>query len=204
VEPLLSFVQHKTFLLDQSGHWYFVLASLRFYIKHRLEYSRDMGLEFYDFSDFFKDNLGKILILAGLFLCLMGIFLMSTFYFILPSIALLPALSMSLGICFVACGFFLQVGLFAVKWRSLNGLGTMLLVISVVFFSLAISAIQIQLVTGFEVQGVPNRGGGISQFSMLFPISARPFMFLFTEGLQLGTAFLIVSLFLKFYCYFRT
>lgn len=161
-----------------------------------------MSLKLLELMDSLREYLGRILIGLGLILVVAGILLVSTFYFFIPTFAIVPIATLFLGLVFVAYGFFIQVGLFSVRWRSLNGLGTILLCISVGFFALAIVAIQIQLVTGFEQVGVPSRGGTIP-FIMFFPISFRPFLYLFGLGLELGAAFLVASLVLKAVSFFR-
>lgn len=146
--------------------------------------------------DFLREYLGRILIGLGLILVFGGIMSLSTFYFFIPAFAVVPMVTLFLGLVFVAFGFFIQVGLFSIRWRSINGLGTILLCISVGFFALALVAIQIQLVTGFERDGN-------ARMPMYFPISLRPFVFLFDYGLELGTAFLVASLVLKAISFFK-
>jgi uncharacterized membrane protein len=161
-----------------------------------------MSLRLSELKDFLREYLGRILIGVGLIFVVAGIMLLSTFYFSVPAFAAVPVVILFLGLVFVAYGFFVQVGMFSVRWRSMNGLGTILLCVSVGFFALAIVAIQIQLVTGFEQVGMPTHGGSIP-FVMLFPISFRPFLFLFGLGLELGAAFLVASLVLKAISFLR-
>ena len=163
-----------------------------------------MSIRLLELMDFLKDNLGKVLITLGIVFFLSGILLISTFYFELsaPSVAV-PTVPMFLGITFIAYGFFVQVGLFSGRWRSINGLGTILLCISVAFFALAITAIQVQLVTGFEVEDAPSRGGGRSPFSMVFPYSTRPFLSLFGLGLEWGVGFFVAGTIFKAFSYLR-
>jgi len=155
-----------------------------------------MSLRFLGLVDFLREYAGRILIGLGLILVIVGIMSLGTFFFSIPDFAAVPILTLFLGLVFVVYGFFIQVGLFSVRWRSMNGLGTVLLCISVAFFALAIVAIQIQLVTGFEHEGVPSHTGAIT-FVMYVPVSLRPFLFLFDYGLELGAAFLLVSLIFK-------
>jgi len=155
------------------------------------------------FLDFVRDNLGKVMIAVGMLFSLLGVFMLATFYFTLPEIAFVPLISLFSGVLFVVYGFFVQVGLFPARWRSMDGVGTVMLCVSVGFFALAISAIQVQLVTGFEMHGMPNRGGGESPFALFLPISVRPFLFLLGLGLQWGTVFLAASFLLKAFSHFR-
>jgi len=161
----------------------------------------DLGIP--KFLDFIRDNLGKVMIVVGMLLFLLGVSMLATFYFVLPEIAFVPLISGFLGILFIVYGFFVQVGMFSAHWRSIDGVGTVMLCISVGFFALAISAVQVQLVTGFDVRGMPSRGGGESPFAVFLPISVRPFLFLFGMGLQWGIVFLAASFILKALGYFR-
>ena len=162
-----------------------------------------MGLRMLEFLDFLRDNLGKVMIAVGVLLLVLGASMLATSYFTLTETAFVPVICSFTGILLVVYGFFVQVGVFWGRWRSLDGLGTVMLCVSVGFFALAISAIQVQLVTGFESQGVPSRGGGESPFALFFPISVRPFLFLFGLGLQWGMVFFAISLILKAFSYFR-
>lgn len=163
-----------------------------------------MSIRLLELMDFLKDNLGKVLIALGIVFFLSGILLLSTFYFGLSALGVaVPTVPMFLGVVFIVYGFFVQVGLFSGRWRSIDGLGTILLCISVAFFALAIAAIQVQLVMGFEMQDVPSRGGGRSSFSMLFPYSTRPFLSLFGLGLEWGVAFFVAGMIIKAFSFLR-
>jgi hypothetical protein len=163
-----------------------------------------MSIRVLELMDFLRDNLGKVLIALGIVFFVSGIMLLSTFYFELSALSVaVPTVPMFLGVMFIAYGFFVQVGLFSGRWRSINGLGTILLCISVAFFALALTAIQIQLVTGFQVEDMPSRSGGTSSFSMLFPYSTRPFLSLFGLGLELGVAFFVAGIMVKAFSFLR-
>jgi hypothetical protein len=149
-----------------------------------------------EFTDYLRDNFGKVLIAAGTLLVILGVFITPDFYFTISPLGVVLAVTLFLGVVFVAYGFFVQVGLFSGRLRSINGLGTILLCVSVAFFAMAIVAIQFQLVTGFETIGMPSRGGGKPSY-VLIPDSVRPFLFLFGDGLWLGAAFLAASMILK-------
>ena len=164
-----------------------------------------MALRLLEFVDFLKDSQGKILIAIGILFFVFGFGMESTFYFVIPlTVGFLSGASLFLGIMLIVLGSFVQVGLFPAKWRSVDGLGTVLLCISVGFFALAIVAIQFQLVTGFYVEGTPSPSGGLGPYTMYIPISERPFLFLFGSGLQFGIAFLVASLIFKAFAYFRS
>jgi uncharacterized membrane protein len=161
-----------------------------------------MSLRFLGLMDFLREYVGRILIGLGLVLIVVGIMALGTFYFSIPGFAVVPILALFLGQVFVVYGFFIQVGLFSGRWRSINGLGTVLLCLSVACFAMAVVAIQIQLVTGFEHDVVFSHSSRITS-TMFVPISLRPFLFLFDYGLELGTAFFVASLVLKLISFFK-
>jgi len=161
---------------------------------------KDVSLKV-EFRDFFRDNLGKVMIAVSILLLILGILMLGTSYFSIAETAFIPVISSFLGVLLLVCGLFVHVGLFSGRWRSVDGVFTVLLCISVGFFALAISAIQVQLVTGFEEMTIPCRSGTgaalARTFALYFPISVRPYLFLFSLGLQWGIVFLSASLILK-------
>ena len=161
-----------------------------------------MTYRYFDFWDVLRDNLSKIMIIAGMILIVFGIVFVGDYYFELPAYAIISPVTMFAGIVFLVYGFFLQVGLFSVKWRSINGLGTLLLCAAVAFFALAIVSMQIQLVTGFLLKGEPSRSGGVNIFDAI-PISVRPLLPIFGEALEFGAIFLTVSVILKVTSFLR-
>ncbi len=162
-----------------------------------------MSSRYFDFWDVLRDNLSKIMIITGIVLAVVGLVMLGDYYIDLPAYAAVPTFLLFLGIVLVVYGFFVQVGLFSVKWMSLNGLGTVLLCIAVGFFAIAVVSIQIQLVTGFIVKGEPSRSGAIHSYSII-PYSIRPLLPIFDRALQLGAIFLAVSVFLKVLSFSRS
>lgn len=162
-----------------------------------------MSGRYFDLWDVLRDNLSKIMIVVGIVLVVVGLFLVSDYYVVLPAYSAVPAFILFLGILLVAYGFFVQVGLFSVKWKSINGLGTVLLCIAVGFFAIAFVSIQIQLITGFIVEGEPGHSGP-TNYGIAIPYSIRPFLFLFGQTFQLGLVFLVVSVALKIFSFLRS
>jgi hypothetical protein len=103
------------------------------------------------------------------------------------------------GIVLVAYGFFAQVGLFSIEWRSTNGVATMMLCVSVVFFAMAVMSLLFQEVTANIVIEV-FRGGVFPSLRLVF---TRPFLYLFALGSELGVIFFVISVILKVYSLFR-
>jgi hypothetical protein len=144
-----------------------------------------------------RENLGKILIAAGIVLAVVGTILIGDYYYELPLFTLVPCILLFLGIVFVVYGFMIQVGFFSDKWLSISGLGNILLCAAVIFFSLMIVGISIQLVTGFELIGYIGRNGhGIIGYEAI-PYTMRPFLYVSAEAIQLSLVFFITGIALK-------
>lgn len=149
-----------------------------------------MSLRYLDFMDFLTENLGRILIAAGIISFVLGILSLTTIYTVVPAVALF------LGPVLVAYGFFFQLGFFSVRWRSISGFGTVLLCASVVFFSLAFVAIQFQEIPFWFVRGEATHTTTMTEFFAI-PWSIRPFFFIFDNGIQLGIVSLVAGLAFK-------
>lgn len=148
-----------------------------------------------ELEDFVRHNLGKIMIGAGILGVIFGIFMLDT----LGTLA--SAAGMFIGVLLIAYGFFIQIGLFSMKWRSINGLGTVLLCVSVGFFALGIVALQFQIVSAEAVREISH--GFLMPFTRLRLTSTRPFVYLFALGSQLGLILFVTSIALKIFSHFR-
>ena len=140
-----------------------------------------------------KDNFGKVSIAIGILLVVFGVSTSS----MLGTVA--SAGGLFSGVVLIAYGFFAQVGLFSVEWRSTNGVATMTLCVSVVFFAIAVMSLLFQDVTANIVIEV-FRGGVFPSLRMVF---TRPFLYLFALGSELGVIFFVISVILKVYSLFR-
>jgi hypothetical protein len=140
-----------------------------------------------------RENFGKISIAIGILLVVFGISMSS----MVGSVA--SAGGLFSGIVLVAYGFFAQVGLFSIEWRSTNGVATMTLCVSVAFFAIAITSLLFQEVTANIVIEV-FRGGVFPSLRLVF---TRPFLYLFALGSELGVIFFVISVILKVYSLFR-
>jgi uncharacterized membrane protein HdeD (DUF308 family) len=145
-----------------------------------------------EFEDLVRDNLGKIMIGVGILAVIFGIFMLDSFG------TFASVSSLFIGVLLIVYGFFLQVGLFSVKWRSMNGIGTVLLCISVGFFALAIVALQFQIVHAESAVEVFR--GLVIPFMRLS--GTRPFVYLFALCLQIGLGVLAAGIALKIYSHF--
>src|SRR3990170_873793 len=139
-----------------------------------------------------KDNFGKVSIAIGILLVVFGLSMSSTLGTVASAIGLFS------GFVLITYGFFAQVGLFSVEWRSINGAATMTLCLSVVFFAIALVSLLFQEVSANMVREF-FRGGVFESVHLVF---TRPFLYLFALGSQLGLIFFVISVILKVYSLF--
>lgn len=92
-------------------------------------------------KEYLQEYSGGILVLSGIVLLVVGLMFMETYG------SPVSVIGFFFGIIFVAFGIFARIGLFSSKLSSANGLGTILICISVVFFSLSFSLIEFQAVS---------------------------------------------------------
>jgi len=140
-----------------------------------------------------KDNFGKVSIAFGILLVVFGLFMSSTLGTVASAIGLFS------GFVLIAYGFFAQVGLFSVEWRSINGVATMTLCVSVVFFSIALMSLLFQDVSAYMTRDF-FRGTVIPGVRLVL---TRPFLYLFALGSELGVISFVISVILKVYSLFR-
>jgi hypothetical protein len=140
-----------------------------------------------------KDNFGKVSIAIGILLVVFGVSTSSMLGTVASSIGLFS------GFVLIAYGFFAQVGLFSVEWRSINGAATMMLCVSVVFFAIALMSLLFQDVSASVAREV-FRGGVFLSLRLVF---TRPFLYLFALGSQLGLIFFVISVILKVYSLYK-
>ena len=144
------------------------------------------------FKDYVKENLGKIMIFFGILALIPGILLLDAFG------TFVSTFSLFIGILLIGYGFFSQVGLFSVTWRSINGVGTVLICVSIGFFALAIVSLQFQIV--HAEPAVEIFRGLVIPFVRL--TGTRPFVYLFALGSQIGVVTLAAGMALKIYSHF--
>jgi len=143
-----------------------------------------------ELADLLKDNAGKVVILAGIGLVVIGVLAQNSFG------TIESAMSFFFGFLFIFYGFFIQVGLFQVKLRSLGGIGTLLLCVSVGFFALAIVAVQFQDLRILRAVQEFFKGARLP-FSRVLVASERPYLWLFSVSLQYCVAFFVAALVFK-------
>lgn len=155
-----------------------------------------MNLRPLEFVDFLKDNLADVMIGVGIPFVVFGVFMLST----IGSVA--SAVGLFCGSLLIVYGLMIRVGLFSVKWRSMNGVGTILLCISFGLFALAVVSVQFQ---DISFAGAVREAfeGSFTSYSRLLVHTNRPFLYLFVAGFQLGLVFFVLSIIAKVYALLR-
>ena len=152
-----------------------------------------MSTRVLELEDFMKGNLGKIMIGVGILAVVFGIFTLDSFG------TLASASTLFFGVLLIVYGFFVHVGLFSIEWRSMNGVATVSLCVSVGFFALAIVALQFQIVHAEPAVEVFR--GALIPFIRL--TGTRPFVYLFALCSQIGLVVLAISIALRIFSHFR-
>lgn len=111
-----------------------------------------------------------ILFFSGVVLLVGGLLFLETFGSILSAGALF------FGIIFVAWGLFLRLGLFYLKLRSLDGLGTILVSLSVVFLALSVTVMTFMTVQSMVPVSVYLRGILLGYYAIMY--TTRPYAWL--------------------------
>ncbi|MEM4713060.1 MAG: hypothetical protein QXQ61_00760 [Candidatus Bathyarchaeia archaeon] len=110
--------------------------------------------------------------------------------------------SLFFGIMSCIFGLFLQLGVFSEGFRSIGGLGTLFICISIALFVFAAVIIQFQdiNVVGY-VQEVYK--GGRLPFYRLLIATDRPYLWLSDIVVDVGICFLVAGLAFKVYSFFK-
>jgi hypothetical protein len=149
-----------------------------------------------DFAYILKDNAAKVMITAGVLMITLGTLVLNNFG------NLASAASLFVGILSLVYGLFAYVGLFSGKLRSISGVGTLLICVSIGFVALGFVVIQFQTMTIVDF---------IKQFEhgMVMPYvkpvikTDRPYVWLSDIALQLGLYFFIAGVVLKILGFLR-
>jgi uncharacterized membrane protein len=144
------------------------------------------------FKEYLEEYSGSIMITAGIVLLVVGLMSYNTFG------SLLSAASLFFGIIFVSFGFLARLGFFYLRLRSLNGLGTILVCLSVVFFALSVTFIEFQAVKG--IRTVPNFIRGFIYGYSVIVTTYRPYVWLGLTTIWISLAAFLAGLIVKVYC----
>jgi hypothetical protein len=154
-----------------------------------------MSSRILEFEDFLEENLGKVMFAIGILSAIFGIFVLNGFG------SLASAAGLFFGFLMIVYGLFVMVGFFYVKWRSIGGLGTVLVCIAVGLFSLAVVALEFQVVTVHTRAEVFK--GAVMPFYRLSFSTSMPLMYLFAWGSQVGLIFLLAGVVCRVLGHFR-
>jgi len=144
------------------------------------------------FKEYLEEYSWSIMIIAGILLLVVGLMSYNTFG------SLLSAATLFFGIIFVSFGFFARLEFFYQRLRSLNGLGTILVCISVVFFALSVAFMEFQAVKG--VRTVPDYFRGFLRGYSVIVTTHRPYVWLGVTSIWVGLASFLAGLIVKVYC----
>jgi hypothetical protein len=143
-------------------------------------------------KEYLKEYSGNIMIFSGVLLLVVGLMFVETFG------SLVSVVAFFFGIIFVAFGFFARLGLFYLKLSSLNGLGTILICVSVVFFALSFAVIQYQAVK--SVVTIPQYLHGVIIGYITSINTYRPYAWLSFTSIGVGLPIFLAGLAVKAYC----
>ena len=148
-----------------------------------------MALSFFDFV---TENFGKIMVFSGVVLLIIGFLLLTGFG------SMWSAISFFFGVLLVAFGFFAMFGFFSGNLRSLNGLGTILICLSVVFFALSLVVFQFLNIVVIGWLAEVFRGGSLGARALLS--SERPYLWLSGLSMDVALMLFVIGVVLKV-CY---
>jgi hypothetical protein len=140
-------------------------------------------------KEYLEEYAGNIMIFVGALLLFVGLLFLANFD------SLLSVVTSFFGVILVAYGFFARLGLFYTKLGSSNGLGTILICISVVFFAVSVSLTEYQVVNGIKY--VPQYIRGTFEGYRLDIISSRPYVWFSWDSLWIGLSMFLAGLILK-------
>jgi uncharacterized membrane protein HdeD (DUF308 family) len=139
-------------------------------------------------KEYLQEYSGNIMILSGILLLVVGLLYVETFG------SLVSVVAFFFGIVLFTFGFFARIGLFSLKLSSLNGLGTVLICVSVMLFALSFSLIEFEAVA--SITYMPEMVGGeliyIPQVN-----TYRPYAWLSFISIEVGLPIFFVALIAK-------
>jgi hypothetical protein len=139
-----------------------------------------------------EEYLGKLMFLIGIILLLVGVLSFNLFG------SIMSAASVFFGIVCVVFGLFFQLGVFSVKFRSLNGVSIILFCASIV--CLAFSFVVLEFLSTAIVDWDIFIIGHTQRF-VFAPVfySERPYLWVSGIFMFLGLALLIIGIVLRVY-----
>jgi len=146
--------------------------------------------------DYISDAIGRVMLLIGVVLLVVGVLAFNPFG------SVLSAGSFFFGILFTVFGMLVQLGFFPRNLRSLSGVGTILICLSIVFITFSI--VVVEFVDLDLVKIVPSIfRGAIIGYKPLME-SERPYLWLSVLFMQFGLATLIIGIALRIFNVLRS
>jgi len=142
-------------------------------------------------KEYLLEYSGNIMIFSGIVLFVVGLFFTETFG------SPVSAIAFFFGITFFTFGLFARLGLFYSKLNSLDGLGTILICVSVALFALSFSLIVFQAVKSVTYIPVMGPGGRITYSPQIN--TYRPYAGFSLNLIAVGLPILFVALIAKGY-----
>jgi len=146
-------------------------------------------------KEYLEEYSGNILILAGIILLAVGVLYVNIFG------SIVSVFTLFFGIVCVVYGLFARIGLFYIKLRSLNGLGTVLVCVAVAFLALSIALMEFLSVKGVYFNPIYYRGVFLGETESI--ALYRPYAWLSLSSLWVSFATFVAGLLVKVICYFR-
>ena len=147
-----------------------------------------MNLGHLGIEDFILEHKGKLMILASLPFFLVGMLWLNSLG------TMFSAAGFFVGILLVAYGFLDVLGFFSVKWRSIAGLGVVLIAAAIAFLALSLGSIEFHTLVLTGYRPVIFKGAIISYepvmrsyptFLWLTEITVKLALLLFAVGITL-------------------
>jgi hypothetical protein len=145
-------------------------------------------------KEYLVEYAGTIVIAIGMLLLVVGVLFVNIFG------SIVSVFTFFFGIVLAAYGFFSRVGLFY-NLRSLSGLGTVLICISVVCFALAFALLEVLSVKGIRL--IPQYYRGVFEGYTTYVALYRPYAWLSLNSMWASLATFVAGLIVKVYSYFR-
>jgi|YelNatPaOPRAMG01_1025707.scaffolds.fasta_scaffold15699_6 hypothetical protein len=150
-------------------------------------------VDFLDFGFYIKEHLGEILFLLGVVLLVIYFSTINTFG------TVLSAASFFFGFPCVVFGVFVKLGVFSVKFRSLDGASVILICCSVVLFAFSISILEFLTTSvGFDIFAFRYK----IYYVLVFD-SRRPYLLVSNVSLLFALGLFLCGLLLKVYSILR-
>ena len=136
-----------------------------------------------------RDNVGKIIFAVGVMLAIAGVLTLNLYG------SWLSAGSLFFGIMLIVFGLFVQVGFFSGDLRSLGGVGTILICVSIIIVAYAIVILEFVKVDLVRFVPVVDRGSIIAWRAVLS--SDRPYLLMSVLLAESGLAVFASGIVLK-------